>query len=112
MMYTTEFIQGKWTALSMQTYYRGKLDPHWTGPWGVVSIKGPLTLELQMGSTKQIVHVNLVRPLLVGDADRSSPLGRWSPLCSLTTKVQCLPMTVRQLKILRPVKTQLDTTTQ
>ena len=58
---------------------RGKLDPHWTGSWEVISVKGPLTLELQMGSTKPIVHVNRVRPLLVGDADRSSPLRRWLP---------------------------------
>ena len=58
---------------------RGKLDPHWTGSWEVISVKGPLTLELQMGSKKRIVHVNQVRPLLVGDADRSSPLRRWLP---------------------------------
>lgn len=58
---------------------RGKLDPHWTGPWEVISVKGPLTLELQMGPTKRIVHVNRVRPLLVGDVDKSSPPRRWSP---------------------------------
>ena len=58
---------------------RGKLDPRWTGPWEVISIKGPLTLELQMGSKKRIVHVNRVRPLLIGDADRFSSCGRWSP---------------------------------
>ena len=58
---------------------RGKLDPHWTGPWKVISVKGPLTLELQMGSAKRIVHVNRVRPILTGDVDRSSPCGRWSP---------------------------------
>ena len=58
---------------------RGKLDPHWTGPWEVISVKGPLTLELQMGLAKRIVHINRVRPLLIGDVDRSSSCGRWSP---------------------------------
>ena len=58
---------------------RGKLDPHWTGPWEVISVKGPLTLELQMGSAKRIVHINRVRPLLTGDVDKSSSCGRWSP---------------------------------
>ena len=57
---------------------RGKLDPHRTGSWEVISIKGPLTLELQMGPTRCIVHVNRVRPLLVGDADRFIPLRRLS----------------------------------
>ena len=37
---------------------KGKLDPHWTGSWEVISVKGPLTLELQIGSTKRIVYVN------------------------------------------------------
>ena len=58
---------------------RGKLDPHWTGPWEVISVKEPLTLELQMGSAKRVVHINRVRPLLIGDADRFSSCGRWSP---------------------------------
>ena len=52
---------------------RGKLDPHWTGPWKVISVKGPLTLELQMGSAKRIVHINRVRPLLIGDVDYPRP---------------------------------------
>ena len=55
---------------------RGKLDPCWTGPWEVISVKGPLTLELQMGSTKRIVYINQVRPLLTGDVDRSNSCGR------------------------------------
>ena len=58
---------------------RGKLDPHWTGPWEVTSVKGHITLELQMGLAKHIAHVNQVRPLLIGDADRFSSLRRWSP---------------------------------
>ena len=58
---------------------RGKLDTHWTEPWEVISVKAPLTLKLQMGSTEHIVHVNRVRPLLVGDTDRSSPIRRWLP---------------------------------
>ena len=58
---------------------RGKLYLHWTGPWKVISVKGPLILELQMGSAKRIVNVNRVRPMLTSDVDRSSPHGRWSP---------------------------------
>ena len=37
------------------------------------------TLELQMGSEKRVVHINRVRPLLIGDVDRFSSCGRWSP---------------------------------
>ena len=94
---------------------RGKLDPHRTRPWEVTGVKGPLTLELQMGSAKRIAHVNRVTPLLIGDADRFSSLSRWSPLCSLTTRVQSLPKTMRQLRAMRKLKmveTQLDTITQ
>ena len=39
---------------------REKLDPHWTRPWEVISVKGPLTLELQIGSAKCVVHINRV----------------------------------------------------
>ena len=74
---------GQHTAISMvgqkvllDDPVRGMLDPHWTGPWEVVSVKEPLTLELQMGSAKCVVHINHVRPLLIGDVDRFSPCGR------------------------------------
>ena len=30
---------------------KGKLNPHGTGSWEIISIKGLLTLELQMGLT-------------------------------------------------------------
>ena len=58
---------------------RGKLDPKWTEPWEVNSVKEPLTLALQMGSAKSVVHFNRVRPLLIGDVDSFSSSGRWSP---------------------------------
>ena len=32
-----------------------------------------------MGSEKHVVHINRVRPLLIGDVDRFSSCGRWSP---------------------------------
>ena len=67
---------------------RGKLDPHWTGPW---EIKEPITLELQMGSAKHIVHINRVQPLLIGDVDRFSSCRGWSPPCLITVRVQCWP---------------------
>ena len=35
-----------------------KLGSYWTEPWEVISVKGSLTLELQMSPTKHIVHVN------------------------------------------------------
>ena len=81
---------------------RGKLDHHWTGPWEVISVKEPLTLELQMGSAKRVVHINRVRPLLIGDLDRFSSCGRWSPLCLITMRVHCQP------KIFKMMDTQLD----
>jgi len=58
---------------------RGKLDPRWSGPWEIISVKGPLTLELRVGSSKRVVHVNRVRPLLTGDVDNSAPRESSSP---------------------------------
>ena len=31
---------------------RGKLDPHWTGPWKVISVKGPLHTRTADGLNK------------------------------------------------------------
>ena len=39
-----------------------KLSPHWTGPWTVLRMKGPTSVELNMGASNRIVHVNHVRP--------------------------------------------------
>ena len=69
-----KFVLGQRVFLDDPT--RGKLDP---GPWEVVAVKGPLTLELKVGSARRVVHVNRVRPLLTGKIDRSASGGRWTP---------------------------------
>ena len=71
------FVAGQRVFLDDPT--RGKLDPRWTGPWEVICVKGPLTLELKMGSSRRVVHVNRVRPILAGHADTSASCGSWSP---------------------------------
>ena len=49
------------------------------GPWKVVAVKGPLTLELSVGSTRRVVHVIRVRPLITGEVDRFASSGSWTP---------------------------------
>ena len=57
---------------------KGKLDPCWTGPWIVIQHKDPTTVLLKMGSRKQTVHINRVRPLLEENKETNiSP--QWSP---------------------------------
>ena len=92
------FAVGQRVSLDNPT--RGKLDPHWTGPWNIISIKGPLTLELQMRSTKLIVHVNRVRPMLLVKLT-IPPLVRTGHLLYLhTMRIQSRPKTIKPLIIL------------
>ena len=57
---------------------KGKLDPRWTGPWVVLQCIDPTTVKLKMGSRKQTVHINRVRPFLEEDKDTIVST-QWSP---------------------------------
>ena len=44
---------------------KGKLNPRWTGPWAVLRMKSPTTVQLKMGAASRTVHINRVRPLML-----------------------------------------------
>ena len=57
---------------------KGKLDPHWAGPWVVLQCDDPTTVRLKMGTGEQMAHIYHVCLLLEEnkDADVSA---QWSP---------------------------------
>ena len=56
---------------------RGKLDAHWTGLWTVIQ-QDSTSVKIKMGAKEQVVHVNLIRPLL--QKDTSEPrFQNWTP---------------------------------
>ena len=57
---------------------KGKLNPCWTGPWVVLQCIDPTTVKLKMGSRKQTVHINRVRPFLEEGKDTIVST-QWSP---------------------------------
>ena len=58
---------------------RGKLGPRWTGPWTVLSMKNPTTVQLRMGAADRTVHINRVRPLLLQEDKEHSVSPNWTP---------------------------------
>ena len=72
-----QFRIGQQALLNNPT--REKLSPHWTGPWTVLSMKGPNTVKLRMGAASRTVHVNRVRPLLLEPDEDQSVSPNWTP---------------------------------
>ena len=58
---------------------KGKLDPHWTGPWEVEEIKSSCTVKIKMGNNTRVVHINRTRPLLQGEIDEAPKDETWNP---------------------------------
>ena len=58
---------------------KGKLDPHWTGPWVVEEFKGPSNVKIRMGTSARVVHINRTRPFLQGEIDDTPVVKAWNP---------------------------------
>ena len=56
---------------------RGKLSPRWTGPWTVLCMKSPTTVQLEMAAASRTVHINRTL-LLEEDKDHQVP-PNWVP---------------------------------
>lgn len=77
---------------------RGKLDPHWTGPWVITGLKGPSTVLLKVGTTERAVHINRVRPLLTEDDCHQTVLSSWTPPLFHQEEGAIIPTPVDQLE--------------
>ena len=56
-----------------------KLSPRWTGPWTVLRMKGPTSVELKLGATNRTIHINRVRPLLLEEDEDHPARPDWTP---------------------------------
>ena len=58
---------------------RGKLGPRWTGPWTVLRMKNPTTVQLRMGAANRTIHINRVRPVLLEEDAEHLVSPNWTP---------------------------------
>ena len=58
---------------------RGKLGPHRTGPWTILYMKNPTTVQLRMGAANCTFHINRVRPLLLEEDAEHLVSPNWTP---------------------------------
>ena len=69
------------SAVLLNNPSKQKLSPQWIGPFTVVRMKGPTSVELNMGATNRIIHVNHVCPLLLEEDEDHPAQPNWtSPL--------------------------------
>ena len=58
---------------------KGKLSPRWTGPWTVLCMKSPTTVQLKMGAVSHMVHINQVHPLMLEEDKDHQASPNWVP---------------------------------
>ena len=56
-----------------------KLSPRWIGPWNVLRMKGPTSVELKLGATNRTIHINRVPPLLLEEDEDHPAHPDWTP---------------------------------
>ena len=58
---------------------KGKLSPRWTGPWAVLRMKSPTTVQLKMGAASRTFHINRVCPLMLEESRDHQVSSNWVP---------------------------------
>ena len=72
---TARLLVGQKVLVSNPT--RGKLDPHWTGPWVVIRQLDNTSMKVRMGTREQVI-INQIRPFHQEDTITIEPQ-IWTP---------------------------------